>query len=50
MRQGYKFRSKVIVEFGGAFEIPMEYAKLYETNKREAISKLLKKVERVCKG
>ena len=40
-----EFRSIVNIEFGKAFEIPMEWADLYKTNKREATEKLLNEIE-----
>lgn len=44
-----KFRSKVIIEFGQPYKIPMEAAELYKKSKREAISELLHEIEYVMK-
>lgn len=43
--KGHKFRSKVLIEFGVPLEVPKELVELYPTNKREAISKLLIRIE-----
>lgn len=40
-----KFRSEVILEYGRPFEIPVEWAEEYKTNKRLAIEKLLNEIE-----
>ncbi|EAS02043.2 glycerol-3-phosphate O-acyltransferase (macronuclear) [Tetrahymena thermophila SB210] len=40
-----KFRSKVIMEFGQPYKIPMEAAETYKKSKREAISELLHEIE-----
>lgn len=45
-----EFRSDVIVEFGNPYEIPEEWGKLYKTNKREAIGKVLKVTENLMKS
>jgi glycerol-3-phosphate O-acyltransferase/dihydroxyacetone phosphate acyltransferase len=41
------FRSKAVLEFGPAYEIPMEMVELYRKDKRKAIAILLENVERV---
>jgi glycerol-3-phosphate O-acyltransferase/dihydroxyacetone phosphate acyltransferase len=43
--KGHKFRSKVIVEFGVPLEVPNDLIELYTSNRREAISKLLIRIE-----
>jgi len=48
--KGHRFRSKVVVEYGAGYTIPKEYGHLYKTNKRQAISSLLSKVEAMMRS
>lgn len=41
------FRSKMTLEFGPSFEIPLSYVELYRTNKSEALTTLFEQVNRV---
>ena len=43
----HKFRSKAILEFGPAYEIPAELVELYRHDKKKAISILLSNLEKV---
>lgn len=43
----HKFRSKAILEFGPAYEIPAEMVELYKKDKKKAISILLENLEKV---
>ena len=43
----HKFRSKAILEFGPAYEVPMEMVELYRKDKKKAISILLSNLEKV---
>lgn len=45
-----EFRSEVIIEFGKAFEVPTEWAREYNSNKKETSNKLLKEIEARMKG
>lgn len=36
--KAHKFRSRVIMEFGEPYKIPMEYIELYKKSKRDAIA------------
>jgi len=40
-----KFRSNAVVDFGDVYEVPMELAEQYKTDRRGAIGKLLEEVE-----
>lgn len=42
----HKFRSKAMIEFSEPYEVPRELVEEYKTDKREAVSKLLKRIER----
>lgn len=42
-----KFRSKAVLEFGPAYEIPIEMVDLYRHDKKKAISILLENLEKV---
>jgi glycerol-3-phosphate O-acyltransferase/dihydroxyacetone phosphate acyltransferase len=44
-----EFRSEVVIEFGTPFEVPLEWASEYKTNKRHATEKLLVEIEAVNK-
>lgn len=41
------FRSKMTLEFGPPFEIPLSYVELYRSNKSEALARLFEEVNRV---
>lgn len=43
--KGHRFRSKVTIQYGQAFEVPFELVDLYKQSKRDAISALLMEVE-----
>ncbi|EGR28402.1 hypothetical protein IMG5_176340, partial [Ichthyophthirius multifiliis] len=43
--RGHRFRSKVIIEFGQVYNIPVELVEMYQKNKKNAISKLLKEIQ-----
>ena len=40
-----KFRSNAVVDFGDVYEVPMELAEQYKTDRRGAIGTLLTEVE-----
>lgn len=42
--KGHKFRSKVTMEFGIPYKIPLEFVEEYKKSKRETIAKLLKRI------
>jgi hypothetical protein len=44
------FRAEVIVEYGDPISVPAETLRLYEKDKKQAISELLITVEKVCSG
>eukprot|EP00446_Apocalathium_sp_SHHI-4_P082107 CAMPEP_0177498598 /NCGR_PEP_ID=MMETSP0369-20130122/35667_1 /TAXON_ID=447022 ORGANISM="Scrippsiella hangoei-like, Strain SHHI-4" /NCGR_SAMPLE_ID=MMETSP0369 /ASSEMBLY_ACC=CAM_ASM_000364 /LENGTH=584 /DNA_ID=CAMNT_0018975829 /DNA_START=56 /DNA_END=1810 /DNA_ORIENTATION=- len=46
----YRFRSRVIVEFGDPFEVPAALAEQYATDKRGAVAGLMKLVDDAMKG
>ena len=43
----HKFRSKVLLEFGPAYEIPIELIELYRKDKHKAIAVLLENLQKV---
>lgn len=45
----HKFRSKAILEFGPAYEIPQEMIELYRHDKKKAISILLSNLEKMLR-
>jgi len=45
-----EFRSKVIMDIGAPYEIPVELYDMYKKNKKEAVAILLEQIEQVKKG